>query len=117
MSYILLRSSSKPRSFSRRGTSADPAVPRSFRLLSELEHGEKGIGDGSCSYGLRVSSSLARITTGAKEKALINQDSEELAMYEWNGTIIGPPHSAYENRIFSLSIYCGDKYPGRSLSL
>lgn len=33
-------------------------------------------------------------------------------MYEWNGTIIGPPHSAYENRIFSLSIYCGDKYPG-----
>jgi ubiquitin-conjugating enzyme E2 variant len=38
-------------------------------------------------------------------------------MYEWNGTIIGPPHSAYENRIFSLSIYCGDKYPGPSLSI
>jgi hypothetical protein len=33
-------------------------------------------------------------------------------MYEWNGTILGPPHSAYENRIFSLSIYCGDRYPG-----
>lgn len=33
-------------------------------------------------------------------------------MYEWNGTILGPPHSTYENRIFSLSIYCGDKYPG-----
>ena len=45
------------------------------------------------------------------------QDSEELAMYEWNGTIIGPPHSAYENRIFSLSIYCGDKYPGMSHSI
>ena len=38
-------------------------------------------------------------------------------MYEWNGTIIGPPHSAYENRIFSLSIYCGDKYPGMSHSI
>jgi hypothetical protein len=38
-------------------------------------------------------------------------------MYEWNGTILGPPHSAYENRIFSLSIYCGDRYPGRSCPL
>ena len=36
-------------------------------------------------------------------------------MYEWNGTILGPPHSAYENRIFSLSIYCGDRYPGELL--
>ena len=71
-------------------------VPRSFRLLSELEHGEKGIGDGSCSY----------LNTA-------KQDTDDIAMYEWNGTIIGPPHSAYENRIFSLSIYCGDKYPGR----
>jgi ubiquitin-protein ligase len=43
----------------------------------------------------------------------VYQDSDDIAMYEWNGTIIGPPHSAYENRIFSLSIYCGDNYPGQ----
>lgn len=80
-------------------------VPRSFRLLSELEHGEKGIGDGSCSYGLKVS---YRLGTSSNP-----QDGEDIAMYEWNGTILGPPHSAYENRIFSLSIYCGDRYPGK----
>lgn len=66
-------------------------VPRSFRLLEELEKGEKGFGNGSCSYGLA--------------------DTDDISMSTWNATILGPANSTYENRIYSLKIVCGEKYP------
>ncbi|ORY61758.1 ubiquitin-conjugating enzyme/RWD-like protein [Pseudomassariella vexata] len=66
-------------------------IPRNFRLLEELEKGEKGMGAEACSYGL--------------------DNPEDLLMSDWNGTILGPPHSVHENRIYSVKMHCGPQYP------
>ncbi|CAK7900510.1 ubiquitin-conjugating enzyme variant Mms2p [[Candida] anglica] len=68
-------------------------IPRNFKLLEELEKGEKGLGAESISYGLS------------------NQD--DITMTYWNGTILGPPHSTHENRIYSLQIVCDKTYPDK----
>lgn len=58
-----------------------------------MEKGEKGLGSESCSLGLA--------------------DSDDIDMRYWNGTILGPPHSTHENRIYSLSLEAGPDYPNK----
>ncbi len=66
-------------------------VPRNFRLLEELEYAEKGSCCGYVSYGL--------------------ERGDDVMLREWNATIFGPPGTAFDNRIMTLRLTCGDNYP------
>ncbi|KAK8498145.1 hypothetical protein V6N13_025008 [Hibiscus sabdariffa] len=72
-------------------------VPRNFRLLEELECGEKGIGDGTVSYGM--------------------DDGDGIYMRSWTGTIIGPHNIVHEGRIYQLKLFCDKDYPEKPPSV
>ena len=63
--------------------------PRTFKLYDELEKAEKGnLSDGSISYGL--------------------DKGDDQTFTNWNGTIIGPANTNFDNRIYMLQFVCGD---------
>ena len=66
-------------------------VPRNFRLLEELEKGEKGLGAGTTTtLSTRVSLFADCCCIEACSYGL--SDGDDLLMSNWNGTILGPPH-------------------------
>jgi hypothetical protein len=66
-------------------------VPRNFRLLEELEKGEKGLGAGSSALGEYIELCW-KLTTLLEACSYGLADGDDLMMTNWNGTILGPPH-------------------------
>ena len=65
-------------------------APRTFKLYDELEKAEKGAGS-AVSYGL--------------------DKGDDQTFTNWNGTIIGPQGTNFDDRIYMLTIICGPQYP------
>ncbi|CAF2486930.1 unnamed protein product [Rotaria sp. Silwood2] len=82
--------SKTPREVSK-DTSAPPIVPRSFKLLEELEAAQKGHHEGSVSWGLEA--------------------NDDMSLSRWVCMIIGPSRTPYEGRIYTLKVHCNDRYP------
>ena len=67
-------------------------VPRNFRLLEELEAGEKEQDlPAGISFGLA--------------------DQSDATLTNWVGSIIGAPNTRFDGRIIQIRFTCGESYP------
>jgi ubiquitin-conjugating enzyme E2 variant len=65
-------------------------IPRNFRLLEELEKGEKGLGAGKLGMPEKTLMKASDVSVEACSYGL--DDGDDLSLTNWNGTILGPPH-------------------------
>ena len=67
-------------------------MPRTFRLYEELENSVHGkLSDNTVTYGL--------------------DQGDDKSFTNWNGTILGPQGTNFDNRIYCISIVTGEDYP------
>jgi ubiquitin-protein ligase len=73
---------------------AEYRVPRNFKLLEELEHGEKGNYQGPHAGWISL-----------------GLDGDDLLLSDWNATIIGPQDTNLGDRIYTVKVHAGEGYP------
>lgn len=95
-------------------------VPRNFRLLEELEKGEKGLGAGIADrlsrMGLIPNRGVLHRPGGWRRPAHVQLERDHLGpasrmRHIYSMLLADCLQSTHENRIYSLKIHCGDEYP------
>lgn len=69
-------------------------VPRNFKLLDELEKGERGYNEGEHAGWISL-----------------GLDGDDIYLSDWLATVIGPQGTQIGERIYTVKVHCGENYP------